>query len=62
MQPRIDPRARSNRVARPCVMVRVNDRGPAAWTHRDIDLSEAAARKLGLIGAGVGAVQIKVVH
>jgi rare lipoprotein A len=43
-------------------MVRVNDRGPAAWTHRDIDLSEAAARKLGLIGAGVGAVQIKVVH
>ena len=43
-----------------CVVVRINDRGPAPRTHRDIDLSEAAARELGLIDAGVGHVDIEV--
>jgi rare lipoprotein A len=34
------------------VLVRVNDLGPAAWTHRIIDLSVAAARALGFVRAG----------
>ena len=38
------------------VMVRVNDRGPARWTGRDLDLSRAAAAKLGMIRAGHGRV------
>jgi rare lipoprotein A len=42
------------------VVVRINDRGPAARTGRDIDLSRAAARALGLLDAGVGAVEVKV--
>jgi len=38
------------------VVVRVNDVGPAAWTQRGIDLSAAAARRIGLTRAGVGRV------
>lgn len=38
------------------VVVRVNDRGPAQWTKRDLDLSTAAARKIGLIKPGVAKV------
>ena len=38
------------------VVVRLNDRGPAAYTGRDLDLSKATAQKLGLIPAGVGKV------
>lgn len=39
------------------VVVRVNDRGP--WTHgRDIDLSRAAAKRLGLLKSGVLEVQV----
>jgi rare lipoprotein A len=38
------------------VIVRVNDRGPARWTGRDLDLSRAAAAKLGMIRAGHGRV------
>lgn len=49
-----------------CVVVRINDRGPAPWTHRDIDLSEAAARAIGLhtdipaTDIGVGRVQMEI--
>jgi len=32
------------------VVVRINDRGPAAWTRRDLDLSYGAALALGLTG------------
>ena len=32
------------------VMVKIVDRGPAAWTHRIIDLMPAAARALGFSG------------
>lgn len=39
------------------VKVRINDRGPFV-AGRIIDLSEAAARELGLIDAGVGAVKL----
>lgn len=38
------------------VEVRINDRGPARWTGRDLDLSRAAAARLGMIHAGVGRV------
>lgn len=38
------------------VTVRVNDLGPAAWTHRGIDLSHAAASIIGLTRAGTGRV------
>ena len=41
------------------VEVRVNDRGPVV-PGRDLDLSYAAARKLGAVGAGVIPVSITV--
>lgn len=42
------------------VVVRVNDRGP--WTKRHfIDISQAAAEKLGIIRSGVGDVSVRVV-
>jgi rare lipoprotein A len=41
------------------VVVRVNDRGPAAWTGRSIDLSYGAAKALGIVAAGEAAVQIE---
>jgi rare lipoprotein A len=42
------------------VVVRINDRGP--WSKRRVlDLSEAAARKLGMIRAGVARVKFEVV-
>jgi len=44
---------------RTCV-VRVNDRGPAAWTGRSLDLSRGAASALGLIKSGVGRVGVTV--
>lgn len=34
-------------------LVRINDRGPASWTGRDIDLSRAAARQIGMERDGV---------
>ena len=40
------------------VVVRINDRGPAKWTKRDLDLSHAAAARIGLIHAGVGTVRV----
>jgi rare lipoprotein A len=42
------------------VVVRINDRGPALWTGRSLDLSRGAATELGLIESGVGAVQVEV--
>lgn len=41
------------------VIVRVNDRGPFK-KNRMIDLSYAAAKKLGMVGKGVARVSIKV--
>lgn len=38
------------------VMVTVTDRGPNLRLHRVVDLSEAAAEKLGYIGAGLSPV------
>jgi rare lipoprotein A len=38
------------------VVVRINDVGPAKWTGRGIDLSRAAAARLGMIEAGTARV------
>ncbi len=43
------------------VIVRINDRGPFGNKRRIIDVSEAAARKLGMIEAGVVPVRVEVV-
>lgn len=42
------------------VVVRLNDRGPAAWTGRCLDLSRGAARALGILEAGVVPVRYEV--
>lgn len=44
------------------VVVRVNDRGPAAYTGRSIDLSRAAAARLAMLGAGVARVKLQVLR
>ncbi|MDN3278770.1 septal ring lytic transglycosylase RlpA family protein [Frankia sp. RB7] len=41
------------------VVCRVNDRGPAKWTGRSVDLSLGAARAIGMADAGVGRVTIE---
>ncbi len=43
------------------VVVRINDRGPFV-RGRDIDLSKAAARKIGLMKSGVAEVRMEVVQ
>lgn len=43
---------------RGCVTVRVNDRGPATWTGRSLDLSRGAAARIGLLGPGVATVRV----
>jgi rare lipoprotein A len=43
------------------VRVRITDRGPFGHDDRIIDLSRAAARKLGIIKAGVTRVELRVV-
>lgn len=35
-----------------CIVVKINDRGPAAWTRREIDLTRGAARALHFPGTG----------
>lgn len=42
------------------VVVRINDRGPF-WTHRILDLSAGAARKIGLYRQGLGQVRVEIV-
>ena len=42
------------------VVVRVNDRGPAAFTGRSLDLSRGAAAQLAMIGVGVAPVTVQV--
>ncbi len=44
------------------VVVRINDRGPFGNKRRIIDVSEAAARKLGMIDAGVVPVRVEVLR
>jgi rare lipoprotein A len=42
------------------VVVEINDRGPAKWTRRSIDLTHGAARVIGMIDRGVVQVQLEV--
>lgn len=44
------------------VVVRINDRGPAAWTGRSLDLSRGAASRIGLISQGTGAVHVQILN
>jgi rare lipoprotein A len=44
------------------VVVRINDRGPAAYTGRCIDLSKGAASKLGMIRRGAAKVTIRPIR
>ena len=44
------------------VDVRINDRGPFGHRDRIIDLSEAAAERLGIIDAGVAPITLQVVR
>lgn len=41
-----------------CAVVRINDRGPSAWTGADIDLARGAAEAIGLYEAGKDTVQV----
>jgi len=47
---------------RGCTTVRVNDRGPASWTGRSLDLARGAAAAIGLTGAGVGRVHASIIN
>lgn len=47
---------------RGCTVVRVNDRGPALWTGRSLDLSHGAAKAVGLTSPGVAPVSVTVLH
>jgi rare lipoprotein A len=42
------------------VVVEINDRGPAKWTRRTIDLTRGAARMIGMIKRGVVPVRLEV--
>lgn len=44
------------------VVVRINDRGPAKWTGRCIDLSYGAARALGMTRRGIAVVRLQVLR
>lgn len=44
------------------IVVEITDRGPAKWTGRIIDVSTAAARKLGMIKSGVAQVTLQIVR
>jgi rare lipoprotein A len=43
------------------VVVRINDRGPALWTGRSLDLSKGAAVQLGMISVGAARVNYSIV-
>lgn len=45
-----------------CVVVRINDRGPAEWTGRLIDLSHAAGKQLDMIEEGLVPVYVHVLN
>jgi rare lipoprotein A len=44
------------------VVVRINDRGPARYTGRCLDLSRSAADAIGMRRAGVGGVTFRVLR
>jgi rare lipoprotein A len=44
------------------VRVRINDRGPWGDSRKVIDLSQGAARELGIVGLGVAPVELRIVR
>ena len=44
------------------VRVQINDRGPAATGKRIIDVSEAAARRLGMLRQGIVPVTVEIIR
>ena len=52
----------TDQITRRSVTVRINDRGPAAWTHRIIDLSRSSAVSLGIIQRGVASVFLTILR
>ena len=54
-------RVRVTNAAGHSVVVRINDRGPYSG-HRVIDLSQAAAAEIGLVGAGSGRVTLSLIN
>lgn len=54
----VDPASYQRKNRGKSVYVRINDRGPAKWTRKVLDISEAAARQIGMDGACL--VEIKV--
>lgn len=44
------------------VVVTVNDRGPAAWTGRSLDISRGAAMRLAMLEVGVARVNVQVLQ
>jgi rare lipoprotein A (peptidoglycan hydrolase) len=42
------------------VVVEINDRGPAKWTKRTIDLTHGAARMIGMVNRGVVPVHLEI--
>src|SRR5262245_44832960 len=42
------------------VVVEINDRGPAKWTRRTIDLTREAGRRIGMVRRGVVPVRLEV--
>jgi rare lipoprotein A len=51
----------TNRANKKSIVVRINDRGPFAGG-RVIDLSYAAAKRIGMLAAGVADVEIVVIE
>jgi rare lipoprotein A len=43
------------------VDVEINDRGPALWTGRMLDLSQGAAKNLGMTQAGVVPISLQII-
>lgn len=44
------------------VHVRINDRGPASWTGRHIDLSKGGAHKIGMVQSGTAVVKVERIY
>ena len=51
-----------NRLNGRSVVIEINDRGPANWTGRAIDLTRGAAEQIGMIRRGVVPVRLEVAH
>ena len=52
----------TNRATNRSVRVQINDRGPYGSANRIIDVSEAAARRLGMLAAGIAPVTVEIVR